>query len=102
VQPDALRKAPPDETGLRRERKMPVSFEKDIKPLFRQIDIDHMNKHKILLDNYTYMSDASNDHGNPQAVEETLINQSMPPGGPYWNAQQLDFFKQWKSDGYRP
>jgi hypothetical protein len=102
VQPDALRKAPPDETGLRRERKMPVSFAKDIKPLFRQIDIDHMNKHKILLDNYTYMSDASNDHGNPQAVEETLINQSMPPGGPYWNAQQLDLFKQWKSDGYRP
>ena len=36
---------------------MPVSFESDIRPLFRQIDIDHMNKHKVLLDNYTYMSD---------------------------------------------
>lgn len=37
---------------------MPVSFEKDIKPLFRQIDIEHMGKHNILLDNYSYMSDA--------------------------------------------
>jgi hypothetical protein len=81
---------------------MPVSFEKDIKPLFRQIDIDHMGKHNILLDNYSYMSDGSNDHGNARAVEETLKNQSMPPGGPYWTAQQLDLFKQWKSDGYRP
>ncbi|MGA8503763.1 MAG: hypothetical protein WB683_19595 [Candidatus Sulfotelmatobacter sp.] len=81
---------------------MPVSFEKDIKPLFRPIDIEHMNKHNILLDNYTYMSDASNDHGNARAVEETLKNQSMPPGGPYWSAQQLDLYKQWKSDGYRP
>jgi hypothetical protein len=61
---------------------MPVSFERDIRPLFRQIDIDHMNKHRILLDNYTYMSDASNDHGNAQAVEDTLRNQSMPPRGP--------------------
>ena len=32
---------------------MPVSFERDIRPLFRQIDIDHMNKHNVLLDNYT-------------------------------------------------
>ncbi|HWZ78324.1 MAG TPA: hypothetical protein VNX87_17405 [Candidatus Sulfotelmatobacter sp.] len=38
---------------------MPVSFERDIRPLFRQIDIDHMNKHDVLLDNYTYMSDPS-------------------------------------------
>ena len=50
---------------------MPVSFEKDIKPLLRQIDIEHMNKHNVLLDNYTYMSDASNDHGNAQAVEDS-------------------------------
>jgi hypothetical protein len=26
---------------------MPVSFERDIRPLFRQIDIDHMNKHNV-------------------------------------------------------
>jgi hypothetical protein len=81
---------------------MPVSFERDIKPLFRKIDIEHMNKYKVLLDNYTYMSDPSNNHGNAQAVEDTLANQSMPPGGPYWSNEQLVLYKQWKSDGYLP
>ena len=81
---------------------MPVSFERDIRPLFRQVDIDHMNKHNVLLDNYTYMSDPSKDHGNAQGVEDSLTNQSMPPGGPYWSNEQLILYKQWRSDGYRP
>jgi hypothetical protein len=81
---------------------MPFSFERDIKPLFRQIDIDHMNKHNVLLDNFTYMSDPSNDHGNARAVEDSLANQSMPPGGPYWGNEQLVLYKQWRIDGYRP
>jgi hypothetical protein len=81
---------------------MPISFARDILPMFRPIDIEHMRKYKILLDDYAYMSDASRDHGNAQAVEDTLVQQSMPPGGPYWSAQQLSLYKQWKSDGYRP
>ena len=81
---------------------MPVSFETDIRPLFRKIDIEHVNKYKVLLDNYTYMSDPSNNHGNAQAVEDTLTNQSMPPGGRYWSNEQLVLYKQWKSDGYLP
>jgi hypothetical protein len=84
------------------ERKMSVSFARDIKPLFRQIDIDHMNKYNVLLDNYTYMSDPSNDHGNAQAVEQSLTNQSMPPGGPYWSNEHLVLYRQWRSDGYLP
>jgi hypothetical protein len=81
---------------------MPISFARDILPMFRQIDIEHMSKHKILLDDYTYMSDASGDHRNAQRVEDSLVQQSMPPGGPYWSAQQVSLFRQWRSDGYRP
>lgn len=81
---------------------MPVSFARDIRPMFRQIDVEHMGKHNILLDDYTYMSDPSRDHGNAQGVEDSLVQQSMPPGGPYWNAQQLRLYKQWRSDGYQP
>jgi hypothetical protein len=81
---------------------MPVSFARDIVPMFRAIDIEHMNKHKILLDDYAYMSDPASDHGNAQSVEDTLVQQSMPPGGPYWTAQQLALYKRWSSDGYRP
>jgi hypothetical protein len=81
---------------------MPVSFARDILPMFRPIDIEHMSKHNILLDDYTYMSDPSRDHGNAQDVEVTLVKQSMPPGGPYWSALQLSLYKQWRNDGYRP
>jgi hypothetical protein len=81
---------------------MPVSFARDILPMFRPIDIEHMGKHNILLGDYTYMSDPARDHGNAQSVEDTLVKQSMPPGGPYWSAQQLSLYKQWRSDGYQP
>ena len=81
---------------------MPVSFERDIRPLFRQVDIDHMNKHDVFLDSYTYMADASNDHGNAQSIEGSVTNHSMPPGGPYWSNEQLILYRQWRSDGYLP
>jgi len=27
---------------------------------------------------------------------------SMPPGGPYWTADQLALFAQWQNEGYQP
>jgi hypothetical protein len=51
---------------------MPVSFARDILPMFRPIDVEHMSKHNILLDDYTYMSDPSSDRGNAQDVEDSL------------------------------
>jgi len=81
---------------------MPVSFEKDIKPLFRPVDVEHMKRYNVPLDDYAYMSDPSNDHGNARSVEETLVNKSMPPGGPYWDEKQLALYSEWKSGGYLP
>jgi hypothetical protein len=26
----------------------------------------------------------------------------MPPGGPFWTADQLALFAQWQKDGYQP
>ena len=37
-----------------------VSFARDIKPLFRAVDISHMKAHSIKLDDYTFMSDPDN------------------------------------------
>jgi hypothetical protein len=81
---------------------MPVSFSKDIAPLFRKVDIDHMKVHGVILDDYQYMSDATDNHAHAQAVEKTLIDQSMPPAGPFWIKEQLDLYAQWKSEGYQP
>jgi hypothetical protein len=80
-----------------------VSFATDIKPLFRAIDISHMKRFGVDLDDYTYMS-------NPNNANSVLANlsrhngepPSMPPGGPYWTAAQLAIFAQWQNDGYQP
>ena len=81
---------------------MAISFAQNISPLFRQIDIDHMKRYGVLLDDYTYMSDPTGNYTNAQSVQDALTNQSMPPGGPYWSDQQLSLYKQWRTDGYQP
>ncbi len=85
----------------------PVSFAKDIKPLFQKTDVDHMKPFGILLDDYRYMSDPANDHENAERVQQSLTPQngdppSMPPGGPYWTPAQIALFAQWRTDGYQP
>jgi len=50
---------------------MPISFAGDILPMFRPIDIEDMRKYKLSLEDYTYISDPSRDHGNAQDVEDT-------------------------------
>jgi hypothetical protein len=80
-----------------------VSFATDIKPLFRPVDISHMKRGGVELDDYTYMSNPA----NANRVLATLSPRdggppSMPPGGPYWTPAQLALFKQWQDGGYQP
>jgi hypothetical protein len=42
-----------------------VSFARDITPLFRDVDISHMTRHGIKLDDYTFMSDPVDQWPNP-------------------------------------
>ena len=81
---------------------MPVSFSKDVKPMFREVDIKHMNVHGVHLDDFQYMSDPANNYANARAVQDTLVDQTMPPGGPFWTAEQLSLFDKWRTDGYQP
>ena len=80
-----------------------VSFAGDIRPLFRAVDISHMKRYEVKLDDYAFMS--SPDNANK--VLATLSPQdgeppTMPPGGPYWTADKLALFAQWQKDGYQP
>ena len=80
-----------------------ISFEADIKPLFRAVDISHMKRFSILLDDFTYMSNPENaDRVLATLSPENGEPPSMPPGGPYWTAEQLALFAQWQKDGYNP
>jgi hypothetical protein len=81
-----------------------VSFGKDILPLFRPIDVQHMKPGGVLLDSYSYMSNSANDHANAKAVYDYLTGAKqprMPTNGPYWSQAQLDLFSKWMSDGYQ-
>ena len=80
-----------------------VSFARDIVPLFRPVDIEHMKVRGVELDDYTFMSNPD----NADKVLETLSPHdgkppTMPPGGPYWTSDQLALFAQWQQDGYQP
>jgi hypothetical protein len=75
----------------------PVSFKNDILPLFRPEDIACMSGFGVILDDYTYMSQAD----NAKAVYDHLTGTTqpqMPLGGPYWNAEQLARFKTWMTE----
>jgi hypothetical protein len=82
-----------------------VSFARDIRPLFRSVDIEHMKGMDILLDDYKYMSDAANQYENARRVYDSLTGKTeprMPPKGPYWPKDKLDLFDSWMKDGYQP
>ncbi|MGZ3499004.1 MAG: hypothetical protein ACXWNK_12540 [Vulcanimicrobiaceae bacterium] len=55
----------------------------------------------VLLDDYTFMSNPENARAVYDYVSGAKQPQ-MPPGGPYWNEQQLNLFSQWISDGLQP
>jgi hypothetical protein len=75
-----------------------TSYERDIRPLFRQIDIDHMNNFGVDLSTYD---------GVKENAEEILsrlkdTTRPMPPvsdGGP-WPLNQIDLFERWMQEGF--
>jgi hypothetical protein len=93
----------------------PASFRSDVLPLFTPTDISHMKRMGVLLDDYEYMSNPAGgslgaspsyaDHGNARAIYSYLTGETsprMPLRAAPWNAQQLDTYQQWMTDGFEP
>lgn len=68
-----------------------LSFEQDIKPLFRAVDREAMEGSFDLWDH----EDVS---ANAVGILEVLENGSMPCDGA-WPPDQVDLFKQWVEEG---
>ena len=68
-----------------------VSFETDIKPLFRELDRDSMRSHFDLWDH----DDVSE---NAEAILERLRDGSMPCDGE-WPEERVALFAQWIEGG---
>ena len=54
-----------------------VSFAAHIKPLFRPVDVAHMNVHGIKLDYYNYMSDPANNHAMQRPCSRRYLTSAV-------------------------
>jgi hypothetical protein len=80
---------------------MTVSFKADILPLFTTMDIEHMGRAEVSLDDYSYMSQPV----NASRVYTQVSNGSMPPsvsGERPWSQDKVQLFKAWMDGGYQP
>jgi hypothetical protein len=80
---------------------MAVSFKTDILPLFTSMDVEHMTRVEVLLDDYAYMSQRDNAAG----VYEQVSSGRMPPSGSGeqpWSEDKVELFKEWMDGGYAP
>jgi hypothetical protein len=80
---------------------MAVSFAGDIRPLFTEMDIEHMKNLGVPLDDFGYMRDP----GHAQQVLDRVSAGTMPPrrsGEPPWSPDSVQLFRDWIADGYQP
>jgi hypothetical protein len=75
-----------------------TSFSRDIQPLFRPVDADHMLFHHVNLRSYDKVKDLADDILNHLiGTEESL----MPPQPDQrWTKAQIDLFNRWKTENF--
>jgi hypothetical protein len=69
-------------------------FAQDIRPLFRDHDIDEM---RFAFD----LSQYEDVKTNARAILDRLTDGSMPCDG-QWPQPQIELFRQWMAEGYSP
>jgi hypothetical protein len=73
-------------------------FERDVLPLFRPVDIEHMAPFGVQLDQYTYMSVPA----NAERVYSSIAAKKMPPGsGDAWADEKVRLLRSWIDGGLR-
>jgi hypothetical protein len=75
-----------------------LSFAQDIRPMFTNMDVDHMKKAMDL-------SDRASVFQHAQAIYESVSSGHMPPtscGEPRWTPDMCAKFKKWQEQGGQP
>ena len=68
------------------------NFARDIRPLFRDQDVEEM---QFAFD----LSEYDDVKANAEAILERLSDGSMPCDGA-WSDEQIELFRQWMQEGY--
>lgn len=73
-----------------------LSFDKDIRPMFTDMDVEHMNQFGIDLSSRDDVETAAD------SIYTTVTEGTMPPrnsGEPRWTPEMCERFKQWRDQG---
>jgi hypothetical protein len=77
----------------------PLSFKTDIRPMFTDMDVDHMQGFGLDLSSYEDVVRLAD------SILQTVTSGSMPPpnsGESRWTTTMCDTFKRWKDEGCKP
>jgi len=74
---------------------MAIGFAKDIRPLFTDEDVDHMNDQGINLSDYNDVKSNADD------ILDSVKAGRMPPGR-RWSPDKVQKFDDWMKGGYQP
>jgi hypothetical protein len=75
------------------------SFAKDIRPMFTEMDVDHMQGLGLDLNEYAEVKKSSD------SIYAVVSGGSMPPPGSgesRWTSEMCDTFKRWQDAGCPP
>ena len=77
---------------------MALSFAKDIRPMFTDVDVAHMKNMGMDLSNKDDVEGSADD------IYRVVSDGSMPPAntGERWTPEMCARFKQWQTDGCLP
>jgi len=75
-----------------------TSFAKDIRPLFRDVDVDHMNDYGLDLSDYQQVKDNAPEILRRVSSSDDGVRMPPPPDAP-WTPAQVTIFQQWIADG---
>jgi len=81
---------------MTQEQTQSLSFETDIRPLFRQYDIDEM----VDISGFD-LSDYSDVKKRAKLIYTRLADGSMPCDNP-WTEEKIALFKNWMDQGRQP
>lgn len=76
-----------------------LSFEKDIRPMFTDMDVEHMKPLGFDL------SSRDDVEAGAEAIQMTTSEGTMPPrnsGEPRWTPEMCERFQQWRDQGCPP
>jgi hypothetical protein len=76
-----------------------LSFARDIRPMFTELDVEHM---KPIAGDLSKWEDVKS---NSDAIYEVVASGKMPPpasGEPRWTPEMCERFKRWQNQGCPP